>query len=471
MLSNEQALHLPLGVPQFFFDDALIAHQQRLTRRWLPATVYPKPVLEADRPWEGRQVVLYGTVLPMPEGGYRLYYSCFTPAEGNAKLLLATSADGFHWEKPELGIVEWHGNRANNIVMDPDLDHDSPSVIFEPDDSQFPYKMITFHRSSAPAGMEEWGLYGYLSADGLRWERLPEPLIITGDRTNIMATRPGGKYVVYTRHPEMMSRHGARSIYRSESEDFLHWSELELVLTPDLDDEPDIEYYGMSVFERHGWYFGLMEYLDGLHDCIETRLFISRDGRRWQKAGRPPFIGATYDWNRKWSGCASNGLVIINDSMLFYFHGRWTSHHYTAGQQWGIIGYASLPVDQFCAIEATGGGRLDTVPLEWPGGELVINADTRESYESHPRDQNGEITVEVLDAAGEPLPEWSGENKAVFHGNTYSRNRIDDGTVCWPDGRSMDQLKGQTIRLRFHLRHARLFTFQAGMGGGANDPI
>jgi len=450
-------MKLPLNVPQFFFDDALIAHQQRLVRRWLPATVFPKPVLEPDRPWEGRQLVLFGTVLPAPESGYRLYYSCFTPAEGNAKFLLATSPDGFHWEKPELGVVEWQGSKANNIVLDPTMHNDSPSVIFEPDDRQFPYKMITYHgRADGQSG-----LHGYRSADGISWEMLPGPVLVTGDRTNMMDSRPDGKYVVYTRQPKMMTNFGARSVFRSESADFLHWSEPELVLTPDLDDDPDIEYYGMSVFERHGWYFGLMEYWDGLRDCIETRLFISRDGRRWQKAGRAPLIAATYDWNRKWSGCASNRPIIINDSMLFYFHGRMTSHHYTAGQQWGVIGYASLSVDQFCAIEATGGGRLDTVPLEWPGGELLLNADTRESFESHPAHMNGEIAVEVLDAGGEPLPEWSGENKAVFHGHTYCRNRIGEGMVCWPGERKLDELKDLTIRLRFHLRHARLFTLAA----------
>lgn len=462
MCIADHAIRLQPNVPQFFFDDTLIAHQQRLTRRWLPARVFPKPVLEPDRPWEGRQLVLYGTMLPMPEGGYRLYYSCFTPGEGNAKLLLATSADGFHWEKPELYVVEWQGSTANNIVLDPTMHNDSPSVIFEPEDARYPYKMITFQSTGSTVWNEGWGLFGYRSTDGLTWERLPQPLIITGDRTNIMATKPDGKYVVYTRHPEMMARHGARSIYRSESEDFLNWSELELVLTPDLDDEPDVEYYGMSVFERHGWYFGLMEYWDGLHDCIVTRLFISRDGKRWQKAGREPFIGPAYDWNRKWSGCDSAGPVIINDSMLFYFHGRMTSHHYTAGQQWGVIGYASLPVDQFCAIEATSGGRLDTVPLVWPGGELILNADTRESFESHPGHLNGEIGIEVLDAGGKPLPEWSGEHKAVFIGNAFCRNRDQRGPALWPNKRKMDSLKDQTIRLRFHLKHARLFTIAAG---------
>ena len=151
----------------------------------------------------------------------------------------------------------------------------------------------------------------------------------------------------------------------------------------------------------------------------------------------------------------------MGDTMVFYFGGRWSSHSYDAAQQYGVIGYASLPIDHFCALEATIGGRFDTVPFTWPGGSLVLNADTRESFNSHPTHLNGEISVEVLDAAGNLLPEWSGEQKAVFRGNTHSRNFISDGTVRWPDDRTLAALTGQEIRLRFHLKHARLFTFEA----------
>ena len=56
-----------------------------------------------------------------------------------------------------------------------------------------------------------WGLYAYLSADGLHWERMPGPCLRAGDRTNLMATRPEGRYVVYTRHPEMMIARGRAS--------------------------------------------------------------------------------------------------------------------------------------------------------------------------------------------------------------------------------------------------------------------
>ena len=456
-------MKLPLNVPQCFLDDALIADQRRLVRRWLPATVFPKPVIEPDRPWEGRMLTLFGTVLPEPEGGWRMYYSTFEPGVTHPKVLLATSTDGFRWEKPGLGLVEWEGTSANNIVLTPDRHNDSLSVALDPEDPQRPYKLILFEKGDT---QEYWagdsGLHAYQSPDGLRWIRSPGVRLKAGDRTNLMACRSNGRFVIYTRHPDMWERVGARAIYRSESEDFLTWSEPELVLAPDLDDEPDIEYYGMSVFERNGWYLGLLEYWDRTTDVIQVHLVLSRDGRNWSPpTPREPFIAASFDWNRKWSSCASNGPVVINEQMVFYFGGRWTSHGYDSAQQYGAIGYASLPLDRFCAVEASGGGQLTTVPLEWPNADLVLNADTREAFTSHPMACDGEIRVEVLDAEGRPLPEWSGGDTPVFRGNTHCRGRVLDGTVRWPGDRSLRALAGHTIRLRFSLIHARLFTVEA----------
>ena len=64
MNHDEKPFDLKPNVPQFFFDDALIAHSQRLTRRWMQAKVYPDPMIRPDKPWEGRCLKLYGTVLP-----------------------------------------------------------------------------------------------------------------------------------------------------------------------------------------------------------------------------------------------------------------------------------------------------------------------------------------------------------------------------------------------------------------------
>jgi len=454
-----------LGVPQYFFDDELISYQHKLTRRWLPATVYPKPVVEPDKPWEPRILDLFGTVLEKTGGGYRMYYTGFTGIRTiNLKVFVAESEDGFHWTKPELGIVEWNGSRANNISLDPDHRNDGPSVIFDPEDAEHPYKLVMFGRKDIfNKWGPDWGIYGYGSEDGLTWHRRkPEVMFVAGDRTNAMARKSDGKYVIYTRHREMAKRVGARAIYRTESTDFKSWTEPELVLAPDLVDRSDVEYYGMSVFERNGWYFGMLEYFFGDVDTVETYLVFSRDGKTWRHpTPRGPFIAGDYDWNRTWSSCANNAPVVIGDSMLFYFGGKWKNHHYTSALQLTGIGWASLPIDRFCAIEGKVGGRLVTTPITWPGGDLVLNVDTRESYDCFPTDVQGQIAIEVHDAEGSPLPEWSGENKAIYKGNTYICNRKGQHDIEWPNGKSFSELKGRTIRLVFSFHHARLFTFAA----------
>jgi hypothetical protein len=466
---------LPTDQPQFLFDDAWIADSRRLVRRWLPAAVHPEPVVQADRPWEGAAVVLYGSVVPVPGGGWRLYYSNFNPgaavqADGPRRtrscLLLAESDDGLHWRKPALDLVPDVDGGPTNVVFCPGLHLDAPSVMTDPADSARPWKLISF---GYPGGFdwqdERFGMHAYHSADGLHWQPLRadgKRVLRAGDRSAVLAERVGGEYWLYTRHPEMGKQTGGRAVYLSRSADFRDWTEPELVLRPDLGDEPGIEFYGMPVFRRHGWFFGLLEYWQSDTDTIEVHLAVSRDGHAWQRPCRRPFIGASYPWNRKWSSCASNGPIVLNEEMVFYFGGRMTSHHYSTSLVHGAIGRAALPLDRFCALEGLHHGGQFTTPLfTWPGGDLTLNADTRESFESHPMQCNGEIGVEVLEPSGTEWPEWCGPQRAVFRGNTHCRCRVDPGVVRWAGNRSLSGLAGRELRLRFHLRHARLYTFAA----------
>lgn len=455
---------LPPNTPQFFFDDAWLADTRRVTRRWLPATVAPEPVITSDRPWEGPAVVLYGSVWPAPAGGWRIYYSNFVPSfaattpwmrDLRAGTLLAESDDGLRWRKPELDQVP-----GTNFVIQRSL-WDAPSVLFDLDDPAAPWKMIAFSGKDG-SGWETgaWGMYAFTSADGLAWMPVGDgPVLVAGDRSNLLPERVNGEYWLYTRHRHMGTLAGCRAVYLSRSADFRTWSEPELVLRPDLTDEPDVQFYGMPVFRRHGWFIGLLEYWHDATDTLEVHLAISRDGVAWHRpAPHVPFIAPSYPWNRKWSTCASNGPIILNEQMVFYFGGRHTSHHYDTATLYGAIGFASLPADRFCALESGRyGGMATTIPLTWPGGDLSLNADTRASYDSHPAHCNGEILVDVLDAAGTPLHDWTG---ARFAGNTHCRGAVNPGIVTW-DGRSLHALAGQTIRLRFHLNDARLFTFAA----------
>lgn len=152
----------------------------------------------------------------------------------------AISKDGVNWDKPELGLVESHGSRANNIVL-PQLDDsrhvDSPSVIFDPrdPDESRRYKLVVY---AAP--QQGRGLYAAFSPDGLHWRWREQPLLPDlGDRTNIWYQQETGKYKVWTR----LRGYGKRIVAESESEDFEHWGGQRLILEPDRNDPPDMEFF------------------------------------------------------------------------------------------------------------------------------------------------------------------------------------------------------------------------------------
>lgn len=467
---------LPLNVPQFFFTDELISYYERVARRWMEARIDPEPVLKPEFPWEDRMLNLFGTVLPRPDGTYAMYYSNLihrpfqSQLYNRQDLLLALSDDGVVWRKPKLGLIEWDGDgdRNNNLVFckRDAFQTDSPSLAYDAEDEHYPYKLIFPERMHVtPESRGEFYMVGYRSKDGLIWEptgtRIPG-----GDRTNMMSGKVNGQFEIYGRCWHMDETYGKRCIFRFVSRDFVHWSDPEPVLAPDLDDGEDVEFYGMSVFHRHGWYIGLLEYWHSSIDRFDIHLAVSRDGKSWLRPNRTaPFIKPEYDWNRKWNNIASNGCIIVNEQMVFHIGARRVGHNYDSVHKDGVVGVATVPLDRLCAIEGKAEGFFVTVPLLWPGGDLRINLDPRESYESHNGIWNGRCAVDVLNADGELLPDWSGADQAVFAVNTHTRRWISEKPVRWPGDRSLHAFAGKPIRLRFHLRHARLFTIEASLAG------
>ncbi|MCB1087404.1 MAG: hypothetical protein KDM63_10190, partial [Verrucomicrobiae bacterium] len=94
------------------------------------------PLFGEDRPWEKRFDNLYGNVVYDSESNrYRCWYSPFIvdhsargmtleerqqpyrPPKGREmSLCYAESEDGIHWEKPDLGLIEYEGGKQNNLV-------------------------------------------------------------------------------------------------------------------------------------------------------------------------------------------------------------------------------------------------------------------------------------------------------------------------------------------------------------------
>ena len=88
---------------------------------------------------------------------------------------------------------------------------------------------------------------------------------------------------------------------------------------------------------------------------------------------------------------------------------------------------------------------MTTRPIKFAGSKLSINFATSAA---------GSLRVELQNEAGEPIPGFSLEDCPEIFGDTVDR------VVTWKSGADVSRLAGQTVRLRFGLRDADLYSFQ-----------
>ncbi len=454
-----------LSCSQLFLDDTWIDDCLRVERVWHPARKYPEPVLVAEHPWEWNCPVAYGTVLRR-DGRFQMWYAGWT-RHHPAVICYAESADGVHWEKPSLGLLEVDGTKTNNVVLVSDDPGgasviDDISVIDDPDDTAWPLKALYWDGYCGNGGREPFGIYVARSRDGIRWEKLGKVLPGWGDRFNALSTRHDGTYVLYGRAPEMHTSRRGRIVYRTTSDDLLHWSQPELVMTPDADDPVNLEFYSASVFPYGDLLMAGIERMHMTPDKLDVEIAWSRDGHRWQRSGRrPSFIewGVPGRWDSTWINLTSNAPIVVDNHLWFYYSGRSGAHNSPFPHNHGAIGLATLRADGFCSLRAAEQqGWILTPPLTWPGGDLQVNVDTRRYISGHPRNiLSGELAVDILTAERVPVEGYAAQDMESIRQNTIGGCV----PVTWRD-RSLDALAGTDIRLRFNLRDAHLFAFKAG---------
>ena len=222
---------------QLLLDRRLIDELQD-ARQVLHQPVRRNAAVRIDHPWE--EGGLAYAVLFKDGDRFRAWYRCIPHADNNktdrACTAYVESSDGITWHKPELGLINFQGSTANNLVIDdPDLVNFSPFL-----DPQVPeqerYKGIG----------RRGAIYTATSPDGFHWRKNPEPVQTEGpfDSHNIAFRDPWtGQYVMYTRgirndgelgHGATRAfKEGVRWIRRATSDDFVHWSPLEAIDTGD----------------------------------------------------------------------------------------------------------------------------------------------------------------------------------------------------------------------------------------------
>jgi hypothetical protein len=477
-----QPVTVATDVPQLFVDDAMVASVGGLVRTLHPGRKLPHPVLVPDRPWEGKRVYIYGSVHHDPDGGqFRMWYLSrigrghehrspeMQERQGDL-ILYATSEDGVHWEKPNLGRHPFDGSTDNNIIV---FDKHSPTVIVDPAaPTHERYRMMAWEWRQARRGY--WVAH---SADGIDWQEYPVNPVLTVDdeilETVTVARQPqSGEYFAFHRRWDR-DRFHRRLIAVATSRDFQHWSAPRTILAPDERDDEWVqdgaqrsEFYGMAGFCYGGQFLGFLPVFDVMihstHERdkepelrteqspwegpIAAQLVHSRDGLNWHRfADRSPIIprGARGSFDAGCILCSADRPVVHGDEVWHYYTGINTMHGGSLPPKQCVIGRVSWRLDGFVSLDAGAfEGWARTVPLEPAGRRLEVNADAAA----------GSLAVAVLAEDGTPLDGFGAADCMPLRAD-----RVRHG-MRWSGG---DRLPGgRPVRLQFNLRDADLYSFR-----------
>ena len=456
-------------------DERIVEDVWNLRREVMrPAKCMANPLVVGDRPWEDKSVGGSYVMFDAEEKLFKMWYNVFRYVgwrneEENwytYSICYAESRNGFNWDKPELGIVEFEGSSKNNLIMQGEWWATVGTVLKENNeaDPAKRYKMLytdvfdmpTREKVVRDGGIEgEWpgrsGICMAYSPDGINWKPSEHNPVIEGesDTTNcVFWDDDVGKYLFYMR-PRVYAGHWKRRIARAESPDLINWSDSEMVLVPDELDP--VELYGMPVFKYEGYYFGLLQmYHSSSTATIEIQLAFSRDGKRWERLPtRDIFLdlGAQHGQGSDFdSGMVIAGRpVLVGDELWFYYTGYKSVH--TESSNTSAIGLAVAKIDRLIGRATPPGecGLLLTRPIAWNGNTLEINASSA----------NGSIQVEVLSVEGEVLEDYEREASVIFSGDSVRHKML------WKNDRDLDAFRGQRIRLKFYLSNAVLYSFRA----------
>jgi hypothetical protein len=405
------------------------------------------PLFRADRPWENALNNLYPNVhYDAPQRLFKLWYKCVladkdviakmdqpsTIHDVGWYLLYATSRDGLHWDKPELGLHKFDGQANTNAVT-----RDTPNVgVFhdphDPDAARR-YKMIYDVGSGK--------LRVRFSDDGVHWTEPQEPRGFgsqNGDtHNNAFWDERLGKYVLITRIFV-----GERLVARSESADFLHWAPPQLVLRSAAAEGKATQTYCMPAFPYANIYLGYaMMYHPGTDRSVDCELTWSPDSVTWQRVqpGTPFLPRGPQGSHDAMCIYGPAGPAIAQDGQLLIFYGGSEVPH-RGWKRHCLPCLARLRLDGFAGYESEQPGATATIvtqPMRATGEPLRVSADA----------QGGTVRVSILDA-----PRFGSEPSASLSAD------VTDEAVVW-SGRDFATLKGQIVRLRFEITRAKVYAF------------
>jgi len=460
---------------QLFIDDYMVEKIEGLERVVNKAEKYPgNPVITPDTPWESRCEV-YGTALfDEKKQIFRIWYLTMPETAkvnepmrfpdgrlraGNTTICAyAESKDGIHWVKPNLKQFPYYGDTNNNLIDIGLWNCEGISVIEDENETNPQRRFKAVYWDHGELKMVDGKLIpshkapkdGFcvaFSPDGLRWTPYQGNPVIAkycDTNQNVLYDEKLGKYVAY-------SRFGfSRRLARSESDDFMHWSEPKIVLEIDTKQEPGCNIYGAGVNIYEGLYLAtLWVYRQGIDGKIDTQLISSRDGINWQRLGNRATwleLGEPGSWE---SGMvrATEGIITRGDKLYIYYNGVDVRHpgpmvkEKTPVNFRNEIGLVIIRRDGFVSLDAgEKQGYVLTKPFVLPHGRLYLNTNAA----------GGQVSVEITDENGKTIKGF--EKSKPITGDKPA------AVVKWKS-RKLTGIAGRKVRLRIYGRNCKLYSY------------
>ena len=425
---------------ELFLDDYLIERMQGVSFV-LHQPQRAESVLRPEHPWEGSSL---GHVTVFQDGEVmRMYYRGFIKPPGyswesDQVMCYAESRDGIHWTKPALGLVEWNGSKANNIVWrGVEAGGMAPFVDMRPGcPTESRYKSLGGNPPSALG-----------SPDGLRWRRLTDEPVLPKPRFGLSYWDVRKqKYVAYVRSRDA----GQRGIALTESADFFTWSEPQNLQYGNAPTEQLYWNTAMPYFRAPHIYLGFPMRLnfqtaqskDSQVDRTDCPLLFSRDGYHFDRRYMESFVRPGLDPN-DWlphANMLALGMVSTSDDEISMYLTNKTSPQESHLQR--IV----LRPDGFVSIHAPySGGEFTTKPIRFSGDQLVLNASAGGA---------GSVQVEIQHLDGQPVPGFALKDCITYRGDSIA------APIQFTSSANLSQIAGQPVRLRIVMHDADLYSLQ-----------
>jgi hypothetical protein len=476
------------GTTLFAFDQVSIPFTQNLRLEMRNPARHPaNPVVPRGKPGspDAWAVQFYGSIIR--EGGkFRLWYVAVDDDTENKmtyarwRAAYAESDDGVHWTKPNLGLVEFRGNKNNNLILtDPaPLGFVNLKVLADPDEPNPArrYKISThayFHHKTRLGTLAP-----FASADGLHWKLLMEATPKNAELLEKDLVLPAihfepcgglykwdGMYYVCGQNALAATRpYQGRVTKMYHSPDFVHWSPTDSVgfvrepqhhkLGPGRSLEGKQTHEGISVWNRRNVLLGVVGLFHGAKEwkdiTIDLGLVVSNDGLNFREPAHEwTFLKRGEDGAWDQGGLLqAQGFENVGDQTFIYY-GAWDPRHWKGSPPRGGVGIATLPRDRFgdLVVEEAGKGPGD-YQLPEINSELITAAVSTKPNRPHRFYLNADglgpeaaLRIELLDAHEKPLQSYSGEDAAIVRASGFQT------PIVWAGQREVRDLP-ERVRMR-----------------------